>query len=243
LWPVLARGLSKDRRHRTPTAHALGVALARWLIAQGETEDACGEPLAWNWELNDALDQVEFAPTNPDRDAIRGRARRSPVRSGFRLRPPANSSWGMIARAAAVCAAAPAIALFVSQSMKDGPAVLGVAPRESAAIASGIGPVVKTDAPALGNPPLAAARREATLVAASAFAPQSLPAEASDDETPAAALTSQEAQVAGLAGTEAHSNLKAPAVKASKRSSASRAHESTKRSRAREAALGLKDPF
>jgi eukaryotic-like serine/threonine-protein kinase len=53
LWPILRRGLAKDRRLRIASACELGEALARWLIAQGETEDVCGEPLARTWELRD----------------------------------------------------------------------------------------------------------------------------------------------------------------------------------------------
>ena len=51
LWPILRRGLSKDRNLRFASARALGQALACWLISQGRVEDVCGEPLIWNWEV------------------------------------------------------------------------------------------------------------------------------------------------------------------------------------------------
>jgi serine/threonine protein kinase len=51
LWPILKRGLAKDRQLRTASAHELGEALARWLIEQGETEDACGDSLVRAWSL------------------------------------------------------------------------------------------------------------------------------------------------------------------------------------------------
>ena len=52
LWPILRRGLAKDREQRHASARELGDALARWLVsAYGELEDACGEPLAWNWNV------------------------------------------------------------------------------------------------------------------------------------------------------------------------------------------------
>jgi serine/threonine-protein kinase len=54
LWPILKRGLAKDRELRIASAHELGEALARWLIEQGETEDACGDSLVRTWSL--ALD-------------------------------------------------------------------------------------------------------------------------------------------------------------------------------------------
>jgi serine/threonine-protein kinase len=64
LWPILRRGLAKDRRARIASASELGEALARWLIAQGETEDACGESLARTWALRGHTDRG-FVPGEP----------------------------------------------------------------------------------------------------------------------------------------------------------------------------------
>jgi hypothetical protein len=64
LWPILRRGLAKDRRARIASACELGEALARWLIAQGETEDACGDSLARTWALGDDADR-RLVPAEP----------------------------------------------------------------------------------------------------------------------------------------------------------------------------------
>jgi serine/threonine protein kinase len=57
LWPILKRGLAKDRELRIASAYELGAALARWLIEQGETEDACGDLLVRVWALAIDADQ------------------------------------------------------------------------------------------------------------------------------------------------------------------------------------------
>jgi serine/threonine protein kinase len=71
LWPILARGLAKDRQLRTASAHELGEALARWLIEQGETEDACGDSLVRAWSLGFDSNQRSAVGKPSARDTIR----------------------------------------------------------------------------------------------------------------------------------------------------------------------------
>lgn len=49
LWPIVKRGLAKDREQRIASARELGEELARWLLRQGETVDACGDSLIRVW--------------------------------------------------------------------------------------------------------------------------------------------------------------------------------------------------
>jgi eukaryotic-like serine/threonine-protein kinase len=133
LWPILARGLAKDRRHRIQSALELGTALARWLLVHGETEDACGEPLAWNWNLYGSAPACLFdlpahaatstpatlAPTWKKRPS----ARRAPVRSGMRRRM-AQPAWAAILRVAGVFAVAPVAVLLLGQGFQQPPATL-----------------------------------------------------------------------------------------------------------------------
>lgn len=49
LWPILVRGLSKDRERRYQSMRDLGAALAQFLQGQGVTDDFCGDSLATTW--------------------------------------------------------------------------------------------------------------------------------------------------------------------------------------------------
>jgi eukaryotic-like serine/threonine-protein kinase len=70
LWPILKRGLAKDRQLRTASAHELGQELARWLIEQGETEDACGDSLVGAWSLAAAANQRRVVDTARVQDEV-----------------------------------------------------------------------------------------------------------------------------------------------------------------------------
>lgn len=100
LWPILRKGLSKDRSSRWQSAGSLGRALAMWLSEQGVREDACGASINELWlpELpfdadpdvsGDALPLVHVrAVSSPPRDAApRPRA----ARRGTRRPEPAAS--------------------------------------------------------------------------------------------------------------------------------------------------------
>jgi serine/threonine protein kinase len=120
LWPILRRGLAKDRRARIASACELGEALARWLIAQGETEDACGESLARTWAVGDEVDRRQV-PAEPrvlydermrDLDSQRVSTARAPRRV---LRAKGRAPIG------AVCAFAlvPAITLVLASARAE----------------------------------------------------------------------------------------------------------------------------
>jgi len=55
LWSILRTGLSKSRGARQKSMTALGCELARWLLANGVHEDACGTSIESKW----------FADSNP----------------------------------------------------------------------------------------------------------------------------------------------------------------------------------
>jgi serine/threonine-protein kinase len=54
LWWILERALRKDRGHRLDSMRTLGTELARFLLAEGVTEDVCGESVASNWNVSSA---------------------------------------------------------------------------------------------------------------------------------------------------------------------------------------------
>ncbi|HEU4412160.1 MAG TPA: protein kinase [Polyangiaceae bacterium] len=102
LWQVLARGLRKDPCERWPSMRALGEAIARWLLGQGVSEDACGASLHAMW-----LDEAEastllrppsgssprlFSPEAPTLGApggVEGAPGDVPAREAAPARPPA----------------------------------------------------------------------------------------------------------------------------------------------------------
>lgn len=49
LWPILARGLAKDRDRRFQSMQQLGSVLAQFLLDRGVTDDATGESLVATW--------------------------------------------------------------------------------------------------------------------------------------------------------------------------------------------------
>ena len=49
LWAILEQGLQKEIGNRWPTMRQMGVALARWLLEQGITEDVSGSSLESTW--------------------------------------------------------------------------------------------------------------------------------------------------------------------------------------------------
>jgi serine/threonine-protein kinase len=62
LWPILDRGLSKDRDVRWPDMRSLGVALARWLLERGVAEDVCGRSVRSDWLANAAVTPLPQPP-------------------------------------------------------------------------------------------------------------------------------------------------------------------------------------
>ena len=246
LWPILAAGLAKDPAQRTACAYSLGIALARWLVVQGETEDACGEPLAWNWQLTEPIEPLQPKSRRCTASTARARARtvRLPARSGLRLRPPATSSWGMIARAACLCATLPAIGVFVVQHMKDGPGnprlhaaahPAGVAARPGATTKPGELPAAL---------PLKAASADMSLLAASAFG-TSAPAKQADPgpPEPTASAPAPPPPTAASRSAADKDPRKAGARPAQRASATRSSRAAPKRSHAAEATLGLKVPF
>ncbi|HKU44474.1 MAG TPA: serine/threonine-protein kinase [Polyangiales bacterium] len=65
LWQILSAGLKRDRNERIASMHDLGAALAGWLAARGEREDACRQPLSWRWQLESEQPHVPSLPTPP----------------------------------------------------------------------------------------------------------------------------------------------------------------------------------
>jgi serine/threonine-protein kinase len=120
LWPILQRGLIKDRNQRFANACELGEALARWLIEQGEREDACGEPLAWNWALSEPVSErpsdalVPIEPGVHDVLMSESRISHKPVTS---TRPRWHAMLGAntreFTRAACVFALAPVLVMLL----------------------------------------------------------------------------------------------------------------------------------
>jgi serine/threonine protein kinase len=55
LWAIVERGLSKKPEQRWQTMHALGTALASWLVAQGVLVDVTGASLTMQWPVRDVL--------------------------------------------------------------------------------------------------------------------------------------------------------------------------------------------
>jgi serine/threonine protein kinase len=108
LWPILRRGLAKDRDARTASACELGEALARWLIAEGEHEDACGEPLARNWEVS-----TKHAAAD---SGIRAKPLREVRSTSDRNLSGARVKLRALAQAAAVCLLATAFAWLLASS-------------------------------------------------------------------------------------------------------------------------------
>jgi serine/threonine-protein kinase len=62
LWPILQRGLEKDRERRIPSMRELGRDLAEWLLARGVGDDAAGEPLSWRWRVGEQALPLEQTP-------------------------------------------------------------------------------------------------------------------------------------------------------------------------------------
>jgi serine/threonine-protein kinase len=60
LWPIVERGLTKDRELRWPDMRALGAALASFLIERGVDEDICGRSLRSDWLASPKV--VEASP-------------------------------------------------------------------------------------------------------------------------------------------------------------------------------------
>ncbi|WP_437679915.1 serine/threonine-protein kinase [Sorangium sp. So ce131] len=54
LWAIIARGLAKERADRWRTIRDMGVALARWAIANGVEDDVTGTSIAVHW-LSDGV--------------------------------------------------------------------------------------------------------------------------------------------------------------------------------------------
>ncbi len=68
LWPILERGLSKDRELRFQSMRELGAALAQFLRARGVTEDVCGDSLDAVWTTWDGPRRAKRqAPARPAR--------------------------------------------------------------------------------------------------------------------------------------------------------------------------------
>jgi serine/threonine-protein kinase len=67
LWPIIARGIAKDRGARFASMRELGAALAQWLSAQGVTEDLAGNRLERSWPVR-APSHAQPRPV-PEHDA------------------------------------------------------------------------------------------------------------------------------------------------------------------------------
>jgi serine/threonine-protein kinase len=122
LWPILRRGLAKDRRARIASACELGEALARWLVAQGETEDACGDSLARTWALGADADRRPV-PTEPRvliDERMRG-ADSQRISAARALRKPLRARAHGRAPIGAVCAFAlvPAVTLVLASARAE----------------------------------------------------------------------------------------------------------------------------
>jgi hypothetical protein len=112
--------LAKDRRARIASACELGEALARWLIAQGEMEDVCGESLLRTWALDDDADarrppsEPRVLPEEPTRPAVTQR-----VSAPRRLHGPVRAKGR--APLGAVCAFAlvPAVTLALASGRAE----------------------------------------------------------------------------------------------------------------------------
>jgi eukaryotic-like serine/threonine-protein kinase len=69
LWPIVERGLTKDRDLRWPDMRSLGTALARWLLEHGVGEDVCGHSLRSDW-LGPATPAPLGSPEPPQSERV-----------------------------------------------------------------------------------------------------------------------------------------------------------------------------
>jgi len=90
LWPILQRGLEKDRERRIPSMRDLGRDLAGWLLARGVGDDAAGEPLSWRWRVGEKVD-AEQDPAAYVRRATSHAARSDSSRQGSQPDPASAS--------------------------------------------------------------------------------------------------------------------------------------------------------
>jgi hypothetical protein len=133
LWPILKRGLAKDRELRIASAYELGVALARWLIERGETSDACGDALERTWALTIDADQ----PLEGTRASVRGVGiyETWPPRSEGKPRSAICGQHRTLIQATCAFALAPVLAALLSarEAPRKRTAVQTVGPQPTAA--------------------------------------------------------------------------------------------------------------
>jgi eukaryotic-like serine/threonine-protein kinase len=119
LWPILLRGLAKDRRARFQTMRELGAALARVLLGQGISDDVCGNSLVTVWGLgasSPAHLPAEPAPPRVPAGAALGRDTRASLRPTVSTSPlvPATPRRAWEVRAALVPLAVIVLVTLVS---------------------------------------------------------------------------------------------------------------------------------
>jgi serine/threonine-protein kinase len=114
LWSVLSRGLVKNRDRRFQSVRDLGVALSRFLLDRGVTEDVSGAPLASKWNAGTSPESTGSPNSTPFPLVRAGRATRV---SGFAFAGPprpARRRWsasGLSVLLAALVAGVVAVAL------------------------------------------------------------------------------------------------------------------------------------
>jgi eukaryotic-like serine/threonine-protein kinase len=174
LWPIISRGLEKQRDARWTSMEELGKALARWLLDSGSQDDITGASLQATWFRSSR--QSLFASSSPPRRIsieLLNPPRAQPARfDAARLRalPAAAMAWARSLRHDARARRRGAIALAVL-------AVLGVLIGLSLRASEG------TEAPGVSSEPLA----EAPLGLASpapSDAPPTAPSAASPSPAP-----------------------------------------------------------
>ncbi|HET6332074.1 MAG TPA: serine/threonine-protein kinase [Polyangiales bacterium] len=142
LWPILKRGLAKDRQLRSASAHELGAALARWLIEQGETEDACGDSLVRAWSLVFDADQRSVAAKTRAHDVVIPEER-APDSAKASSRDAMRGERRMLIQAVCAFALAPALAVLLTAGQAS-PEYAAVPAASAQPMAAGIHPGVLT---------------------------------------------------------------------------------------------------
>jgi serine/threonine-protein kinase len=175
LWPIVARGLARDREKRWPSPGTMGEALARWLLDRGVDSDISGRSLRKHWLGEQvSLTGLRPAPSLPSGVALPASGARpsSPTLDSTPPRPIRRRIEGLAALVAVAAAAASAL-VIVAREQPPAPqrATIGLAAR-----------------PAIDGDALLEGERPAAPVAASVAASLDAP-----DETPPAAPAAKRA--------------------------------------------------
>ncbi len=236
LWPVLQRGLQKDRSLRFHSMQALGDALALWLAERGVTQDLQGLPLTHRWSLDAARVEVvitgRLLGQSAQKPTLRARPKRmleTPDAMSVSVAIPKRRAPRILrdALAAAACVALLGVAVKVTEG--SAPAHQLEAPH-IAAMAQGapVGMVAFAAAPALLPSASATAPASTAPASAPAVAPANAPAIA--PASAPATTASPEAQAVPAAAV-------APVTVTAATTPAARTHRSIT------AHLDLKDPY